>query len=217
MQEQLFAKIQDRSAIVGVIGLGYVGLPLAMEFAKAGFRVIGYDVSQRVIDTLMSGQSHIQDVDSADVAAALAGRHVRGHHGRSRGCTSAMPSPSPCPRRSPRRATRTWRTCWRRPTPCSGTPTRGCWWCSRAPRIPAPRASCCSRAWKRPACTVGEDVFLAFSPERVDPGNPVYQTHNTPKVVGGITPACVRTASALYQSCIETIVPVSPRRKRPSS
>jgi UDP-N-acetyl-D-glucosamine dehydrogenase len=57
--------------------------------------------------------------------------------------------------------------------------------------------------------TVGENVFLAFSPERVDPGNPVYQTHNTPKVVGGITPGCVRTASALYQSCIETIVPVS--------
>ncbi len=67
MQEQLLAKINDRSAIIGIIGLGYVGLPLAMEFAKVGFRVIGYDVSQRVVDLLMAGDSHIQDVPAAEI------------------------------------------------------------------------------------------------------------------------------------------------------
>jgi UDP-N-acetyl-D-glucosamine dehydrogenase len=70
-KDALLARIEDRSAVVGVIGLGYVGLPLAVEFAKAGFHVIGYDVSQRVVALLMRGESHIQDVAAADVAALV--------------------------------------------------------------------------------------------------------------------------------------------------
>jgi len=68
MKEQLLGRIKDRSAVVGIVGLGYVGLPLAMEFAKAGFRVIGYDVSKRTVDVLMGGSSHIQYVPSSEVA-----------------------------------------------------------------------------------------------------------------------------------------------------
>src|SRR6188768_1114945 len=71
IKAQLLGKIQDRSAVVGVIGLGYVGLPLAVEFAKAGFHVIGYDVSDRVCKLLMRGESHIQDVPSSEVAALV--------------------------------------------------------------------------------------------------------------------------------------------------
>src|SRR3954471_2122553 len=73
IKQQLLDRIQDRTAVVGVIGLGYVGLPLAVEFAKAGFRVIGYDISQRVVDLLNAGASHIQDVPASEVAALVRG------------------------------------------------------------------------------------------------------------------------------------------------
>src|SRR5260221_3080265 len=68
LKDQLLAKIENRTACIGVVGLGYVGLPLALEFARAGFKVIGYDVSERLINQLMSGKSHIQDVPSAELA-----------------------------------------------------------------------------------------------------------------------------------------------------
>src|SRR4029079_12555651 len=68
MKDQLLGKLENRTACIGVVGLGYVGLPLALEFARAGFRVIGYDVSERVVNGLMAGESHIQDVPSGDVA-----------------------------------------------------------------------------------------------------------------------------------------------------
>src|SRR3954451_6800604 len=71
MKDRVLSKIQDRSAVIGVIGLGYVGLPLAVEFAKAGFHVIGYDVSERVCSLIMRGESHIQDVPSSEIEALV--------------------------------------------------------------------------------------------------------------------------------------------------
>ncbi len=208
MQDTLLAKIEDRSAIVGVIGLGYVGLPLAMEFARAGFRVIGYDVSQRVVDTLMSGQSHIQDVKSAEVAATVStgtfvATTIESRLGECDAVSIAVPTPLSKTRDPDMAFVLSAADAVQR----NAHP--GLLVVLESTTYPGTTRELLQPRMEAAGLTVGKDVFLAFSPERVDPGNPVYQTHNTPKVVGGITPACVTTASALYQTCIETVVPVS--------
>jgi len=208
MQDTLLAKIEDRSAIVGVIGLGYVGLPLAMEFARAGFRVIGYDVSQRVVDVLMSGASHIQDVQSSEVAAAVANgtfvpTTIESRLGECDAVSIAVPTPLSKTRDPDMAFVLSAADAVQR----NAHP--GLLVVLESTTYPGTTRELLQPRMEAAGLTVGKDVFLAFSPERVDPGNPVYQTHNTPKVVGGITPACVATASALYQTCIETVVPVS--------
>ncbi len=208
MQDTLLAKIQDRSAIVGVIGLGYVGLPLAMEFARAGFRVIGYDVSQRVVDTLMSGRSHIQDVKSSEVASTVSNGSfvattIESRLGECDAVSIAVPTPLSKTRDPDMAFVLSAADAVQR----NAHP--GLLVVLESTTYPGTTRELLQPRMEAAGLTVGKDVFLAFSPERVDPGNPVYQTHNTPKVVGGITPGCVATASALYQTCIETVVPVS--------
>jgi len=208
MKTQLLAKIHDRSAVVGVVGLGYVGLPLVMEFVHAGFRVIGYDVSQRVIDLLMSGQSHIQDVPSADVMAAVtSGSFVATSvEARLRECDAiSIAVPTPLSKtRDPDMAfvLAAADAIARQAHPGTCVVLESTTYPGTTRELLQPRL-------EAQGLVVGQDVFVAFSPERVDPGNPIYNTKNTPKVVGGITPACVEVASALYQSCIDTVVPVS--------
>jgi len=208
LKDQLLTKIENRTACIGVVGLGYVGLPLALEFAKAGFKVIGYDVSDRVIRELMAGKSHIQDVPSADVVKAVKSGKFEATSDESRmhemdAISIAVPTPL-AKTRDPdmgyvlAAADAIGRNC--RPgivvvlesTTYPGT--------TRELMLPKLEAA---------GLTVGEDVFLAFSPERVDPGNPTWNTKNTPKIVGGITAACTEVATALYATCLETIVPVS--------
>ena len=212
MKDQLLGRIKDRTAVVGVVGGGggggYVGLPLALEFAKAGFKVVGYDVSQRTVDSLMAGKSHIQDVSAADVAEQVKlGRfEATAVESRLHECDAISISvPTPLGKsRDPdmsyveaateaiARNCRAGMLIVLESTTYPGT-TREV----LQPRIEAK------------GLVVGDNVFLAFSPERVDPGNPVWNTRNTPKVVGGVTPACTQVASALYAACIDTIVPVA--------
>jgi UDP-N-acetyl-D-glucosamine dehydrogenase len=208
MQDTLLAKIQDRSAVVGVIGLGYVGLPLAIEFARAGFRVIGYDVSERVVNTLMSGASHIQDVKSEDVARAVAdgsfvATAVESRLGECDAISIAVPTPLSKTRDPDMSFVLSAADAVQRHA------HPGLLVVLESTTYPGTTRELLQPRMEAAGLQVGRDVFLAFSPERVDPGNPVYQTHNTPKVVGGITPGCVATASALYETCIETVVPVS--------
>jgi UDP-N-acetyl-D-glucosamine dehydrogenase len=208
MKEQLLAKISDRTATIGVVGLGYVGLPLAMEFAKAGFKVIGYDVNRRTVDGLVAGKSHIQDVPSAEVKSQVqAGRFIpTDDESRLSECDAiSIAVPTPLSKtRDPdmsfvQKATEAIaRNC--RP---------GMLIVLESTTYPGTTREVLQPRIEEKGFKVGENVFLAFSPERVDPGNPTWHTKNTPKVVGGLTPACCQVAAALYAACIDTVVPVA--------
>lgn len=207
-KQELLDRIQNRSAVVGVIGLGYVGLPLAVEFAKVGFRVIGYDVSQRVVDLLNAGDSHIQDVPASEIAALVRSGKFEASTDETRlrevdAISIAVPTP----------LSKTRDPDMSYVIAASQTATRqvkkGVLVALESTTYPGTTREILMPALTERGFTVGEDVFVAFSPERVDPGNPVYHTKNTPKVVGGITPNCVEVASAFYATSIDQVVPVS--------
>jgi len=208
MKSQLLAKLENRSACIGVVGLGYVGLPLALEFARAGFHVIGYDVSERVVNRLMSGSSHIQDVPDADVAEQVTASRFEAttQEGRLQELDAILIA-VPTPLAKTRDPDMTYVIA------AADAIARNCHpgllIVLESTTYPGTTRELMQPKLEAAGLTVGEDVFLAFSPERVDPGNAVWNTKNTPKVVGGITPTCTEVATALYASCLERIVPVS--------
>jgi UDP-N-acetyl-D-glucosamine dehydrogenase len=207
-RDTLLAKAQDRSAVFGIVGLGYVGLPLAMELIQAGFRVLGFDISTRVVEGLNAGRSHVQDIPSDAVAQAVkAGKFSAttdlGRLSEPDAISIAVPTPLSKTKdpdvsyvisatESIKKTLRRGQLVILESTTYPGT--------TRELMLPSLEAT---------GLKVGEDFFLAFSPERVDPGNPRYGTRNTPKVVGGITPSCLAVTMALYQPAIERLVPVS--------
>jgi len=207
-REILLSKAKDRTALFGIVGLGYVGLPLAMELVRAGFRVLGFDISKRVVDGLNAGRSHIQDIPSDAVAKAVAAGKFSATADLSRlsepdAISIAVPTPLSKTKdpdvsyvlsatESIKKTLRRGQLVILESTTYPGT--------TRELMLPALEST---------GLKVGEDFFLAFSPERVDPGNPKYNTRNTPKVVGGITPNCLQVTVALYEPAIERVVSVS--------
>lgn len=207
----LVERIQNKQARVGVLGLGYVGLPLAVEFAKAGFHVTGIDVSQPKVDALNRGESYIQDVPSAETKELA-------EKGLLRATTDF----------SVIRDLDTLNICV--PTPLRKTKDPDMSYIDAACREIAnyiqPGLLVILESTTYPGTTdefvlpmleksglkAGEDFFLCFSPERVDPGNARFQTRNIPKVVGGITPACSAMAKQLYSHALDHVVPVSSTR-----
>lgn len=207
-KDKLLAKFASRDATVAIIGLGYVGLPLAVEFAKAGLRVIGYDVSQRVVDGLMAGRSHIQDVPSDEIAPLVkSGRFHATTAEKELAKADAISIAVPTPLVKTRDPDMSYVIA--AAEAIGRNAHAGMLVVLESTTYPGTTREVLMPLLVERGLAVGEDVFLAFSPERVDPGNPVYRTTNTPKVVGGITPACTQVASALYSVCIETIVPVA--------
>lgn len=207
----LMERLKDGSAVLGVVGLGYVGLPLAVEMGKAGHKVVGLDVSTDKVEGVLAGRSHIPDVPTEEVADLV-----------SRGLLTATTDFS--------RVAECDAVTICVPTPLNEHMEPDVSFMvsaaeSIAPHLKSPvlvtlesttypgtTEEVLRPILERDDLRVGHELFLAFSPERVDPGNPVYQTRNTPKVVGGVTPECLAHAVALYERFIDTVIPVSTTR-----
>jgi UDP-N-acetyl-D-glucosamine dehydrogenase len=206
--EALREKIKTRVARVGVVGLGYVGLPLALEFAKAGFSVTGIDVQNEKVARLNCGDSYIQDVPSASLSRLVADNRFRATTDFSIVADlDAINIAVPTPLRKTKDPDMTYVV-----SACQEVAKYlrpGQLVILESTTYPGTTNELVLPMLERTGLKVGEDFFLCFSPERIDPGNPKYQTSNIPKVVGGITPACTEMGSLFYSQALETVVPVS--------
>src|SRR6267378_4259978 len=206
--EVLEEKISRRTARVGIVGLGYVGLPLAVEFAKAGFSVTGIDLNEDKVASLNRSDSYIQDI-SADVLRPLVeSKKLRATTDFSviadlDTINIAVPTPL--------RKTK---------DPDMSYIVSACQEIARyfgpgklvileSTTYPGTTDELVLPMLERPGLKAGEDFFLCFSPERVDPGNPNFNTANIPKVVGGITPKCTEMGALFYGQALQSVVPVS--------
>ena len=204
----LKSKIVSRKARLGMVGLGYVGLPLALEFVRAGFKVAGIEVDRDKVQKIKDGVSYISDVSSEDLKLAVDSGGLEAH------CSYEVVSDLDCV------------------SICVPTPLRKtkdpdisyimaasegiCQFIHRDMLIvlesttyPGTTEEVLVKTLERDRFQIGKDLYVAFSPERVDPGNPKYKTINTPKVVGGVTTNCTAIAKLLYEQAIEEVVPVS--------
>ena len=206
--QELIAKAERRETLFGIVGLGYVGLPLAVELANAGFRVLGFDIQQHVVDGLNAGRSHVKDVSDAQLqAAGKAGRFSATTDMRRLAEPDAVSICVPTPLSKFKDPDVSYIVAATEAV--KQTLRRGQAIILESTTYPGTTREILLPALESTGLAVGEDFFLAFSPERVDPGNKTYFTRNTPKVVGGITDDCRRVAMALYQPAIDTLVPVS--------
>ena len=207
----LYERIQARSARAGVIGLGYVGLPLAVEFARAGYPTIGFDLDAGKVESLKAGRSYIDDVSSEDVAdLTLAGRlqATTDFDLLSQLDTINICVPTPLRKsKDPDLSFIVAAVDQIAPRLKAGTLI-----ILESTTYPGTTDELVLPVLERSGLSVGRDFFLAFSPERIDPGNPTFNTRNVPKVIGGTTPDCTMLAAALYASAIPNIVPVSSTR-----
>ena len=206
--ENLLKRIEKKDITIGIVGLGYVGLPLAVEFGKAGIRTIGIDVNQARVDQLNAGDNYIQDVKDDELKALVdAGTFTATTDFSSIKHIDAI--------------------CIAVPTPLSKTKDPDITYILdvnkelikyvhkdliiilESTTYPGTTRELLQPALEESGLKVGTDVYLLFSPERVDPGNPVYHTTNTPKVIGGVTENCLKLGMAVYAHIMDELIPVS--------
>jgi len=208
MRHQLQEKISTHSLRVAVIGLGYVGLPLAITFAEAGFQVEGIDVNAQKVEQASRGESYIPDIASSTLHALVETKRL--HFTTDYATLDDVDAISICV-----------------PTPLRKTHDPDISYIVSATHAvqahlhpgqlivlesttyPGTTVEVVLPALESTGLKVGSDFFLAFSPERIDPGNPHFGTRNTPKIVGGITQGCTELAQAFYEAAIEQVIPVS--------
>ncbi|HTB14499.1 MAG TPA: nucleotide sugar dehydrogenase [Bryobacteraceae bacterium] len=209
--EQLRQKIETRKAHTGVVGLGYVGLPLAVELAHAGFSVVGIDIDQAKVDSLNRGESYIQDIPTSVLKPLVDAGKIR--------ATTDFASVAdldtinicvPTPLRKTKDPDMSYIV-----SSCQSIAKYfhpGMLVILESTTYPGTTDELMLPMFERDDLKVGEHFFLCFSPERVDPGNEKYQTKNIPKVVGGITPTCTEVGALFYRQSLDTVVPVGSTR-----
>ena len=208
MKHSTIEKFRSKTAKIGIVGLGYVGLPLALRYAEAGFRVLGFDIDPAKVGKLNGGQSYIEHISAAKIAAVVSDGLFSATTDFSRiGEVEAVILCVPTPLNKYREPDmsfvidttdavkpylRAGQVLSLESTTYPGTTEE-----ELLPRV------------EEGGLKVGENVFLVYSPEREDPGNPDFETRTIPKVIGGHTPACLEVGLALYQPAIDKVVPVS--------
>src|SRR6266446_1884177 len=208
---ELSERIRRREARCGVIGLGYVGLPLALEFARAGFHVTGIDVDGAKIDAINGGRSYVVDLEDREIAEQVdAGRLTATSDFAVIGSLDTINICVPTPLRKTKDPDLTFVVA--AVEEIRKYLRRGQLIILESTTYPGTTEEVVQPALEATGLKAGQDFCLAFSPERIDPGNPHFSTRNIPKVVGGMTSRCTQVAAALYEQCIERVIPVSSTR-----
>jgi UDP-N-acetyl-D-glucosamine dehydrogenase len=206
--ESLSEKIRARTARVGIVGLGYVGLPLAVEFAKAGFTVTGIDLQESKVDGINLGRSHVGDIRSEELAGLVeSGKLTATSDFSVIADLDTINICVPTPLRKTKDPDMSYIV-----SACGQIAQHlhpGMLVILESTTYPGTTDELVLPALQKTNLRVGEEFFLCFSPERVDPGNPQYHTRNIPKVVGGVTPACTQLGALFYSQALEKVVPVS--------
>ena len=209
--DSLIKKLEQKSAKIGIIGMGYVGLPLALEFCKVGFDVTGIDLDKKKIDSINNGKSYIEDATNADIESAV--RQGRLHATTDFSVLQQLDTVSICV-----------------PTPLRKTKDPDISYIISATKeikkylhpgqlivlesttYPGTTDEIILPELESSGLKVGVDFFLAFSPERIDPVNKLFNTKNTPKIIGGVTLKCTESARALYSQAVDKIITVGSTR-----
>jgi UDP-N-acetyl-D-glucosamine dehydrogenase len=209
--QHLRERIESRTARVGVVGLGYVGLPLAVEFAHAGFCVTGIDIDSRKVAELNRGESYIQDVPTTVLKPLVESGKLRATDDFAAVAeldTINIAVPTPLRKTKDPDMSYIVNACQE----IAKHFHAGVLIILESTTYPGTTDELMLPMLEKPDLKAGRDFFLCFSPERVDPGNPKFQTKNIPKVVGGITPACTELGALFYSQALEKVVPVSSTR-----
>lgn len=208
IKESLLEKIASREARIGVVGLGYVGLPLAVAFAEVGFQVIGVDIDQQKVESLNKGQSYVEDVPNSQLAPVVAnGRFIARTDYAALADVDAISICVPTPLRKTGDPDISYII--DAADNIAGNGGTGKLIVLESTTYPGTTEEIILPRLISNGDQVGREVFVAFSPERIDPGRTDYIITNTPKIIGGTTPNCLEVALALYGTIVERPVPVS--------
>ena len=211
IKDELTSLILEKKAVIGVIGLGYVGLPLIVEFGLKGFRGIGFEVDEKKAESINAGKSYIVDVSDDNVQKCVSGGHLSATTDFSQlAKCDVIIICVPTPLRKTKDPDMSYIIA--AGEQIQNYMRKGQLVILESTTYPGTTDEVLQPMFEEKGCKLDEDFMLAFSPERVDPGNPQFQTHNIPKVVGGVSDDSTEVAALLYRQVVDEVHPVSSAR-----